>query len=374
MGIFRFLLAASVVVAHSSKIPHLSLLDAGLAVHTFFIISGFYMQLILDSKYGRVPNGIRLFYTNRLLRIYPMYLLTLAFALCFYTAGSLKLGHPADRMELWVQAWKLGDFGALFLIFISQFTVVGLDITPLFNFSHTLGFFLRGYPAPPDSVLAWQFNFMPHCWSIGAELLFYSLMPLFNWCRTRWLLVLVVLAFLSRYLVIKFLPAGLSGPVNYHFGPMQVAHFLMGILVYRLIYKKFLYKKSPPVWLLALPIVVLAVLTFSPVVGSLPILRDGYLGLAALTVPILFHLTRIVSSDRWIGELSYPMYLLHIPLKWVLLAAHGISKRDEAIVSGLALLALTIVASIAMTYFIDRPLESFRRRRFEQEAQHKAPS
>ena len=376
MGLYRFLLAASVVVAHSSKLPGISLLDAGLAVKTFFIISGFYMQLILDSKYSRVENGIRLFYTNRALRIYPMYLLAFAFAVLFYLAASAKLHHPVDRLAYWVDAAHLHLYGPLALIGVSQFTVIGLDLTPLFYYVRNVGFHLiTTHDFPPNSTLAWRFNFMPHCWSIGAELFFYSLMPLFNYCRTRLLIPLCFVAAASVALNTWIAPV-LSGPMNYHFGPMQLFYFLLGILSYRIVYKKVLLGKSRGDWRLFIPIAVVAVCTFSPWWGDANssgsphnLLAGCYLIVAATSVPLLFHVTRTIRWDRWIGELSYPMYLLHIPLKWVLLAKQGVSQKDEAIVSGVSLLILTVVAAFLMTYFVDRPIEAFRQRRYERKAE-----
>ena len=375
MGVFRFLLAASVVVAHSSKLPFITLLDAGLAVKTFFIISGFYMQLILDSKYGRVENGIRLFYTNRALRIYPMYLIAFAFALLFYFAASIHLHHPADRLAYWVDAIHHHFWVPLTFIGISQFTVIGLDVTPMFYYLKGVGFHLQDQPIPPGGTLAWRFNFMPHCWSIGAELFFYAFMPLFNLLRTRFLVPLCFLAALSVALSRYFDPI-LSGPMNYHFGPMQLYYFFLGILAYRLVYKKVLHGRSRHDWRLFIPIVLVTILTFCPwwdetqqatiSRGLFVLLTIGYIIVAATAIPLLFHVTRTVRWDRWIGELSYPMYLLHIPLKWVLLARQGVSQKDEAIVSGVSLLILTVVASILMTYFVDRPLEAFRQRRFER--------
>jgi peptidoglycan/LPS O-acetylase OafA/YrhL len=380
MGIFRFILAASVVVAHSSAIPGISLLDAGMAVKTFFIISGFYMQLILDSKYGRVPNGTQLFYTNRALRIYPMYFLTLLLAVCFYLAATVKLGHPVDRLQYWTQAYNLGDYGQMGVIAVSQFTVIGLDVTPLFTFSPTLGFQLLTHPFPPDGVLAWRFNFLPHCWSIGAELFFYACMPFFNWCRTRSLIIGLLLASTICGLSLIYLPFSFAGPLDYHFGPMQLSYFLVGILSYRLIYKRILKGMPRLNWRLYVPLVIIAVLTFTPIWNadrffpeSALWLRTGYYALAALAVPILFHVTKTASWDRWIGELSYPMYLLHIPMKWVLLALKGVSVKDEAIVSGVDLLVLTVFAALVITYCVDRPMEKFRQRRFEREAQHSKP-
>ncbi|GAB3046429.1 hypothetical protein GCM10027185_57870 [Spirosoma pulveris] len=77
MGILRFLLAISVVVFHTGK-PLLGVKFSGgaLAVQLFFVISGFYMSLILNEKYKKGTSTYNLFITNRLLRLYPVYLLT----------------------------------------------------------------------------------------------------------------------------------------------------------------------------------------------------------------------------------------------------------------------------------------------------------
>ena len=140
MGILRFLLATSVIIGHSSPIYGLSLLDAGLAVRVFFIISGFYMTLILNSKYHVQRGGYWLFVSNRFLRIYPSYLVVLAVSLLFYAAASLHLHAPADRLEYWVDAWRMQKFWQLGLIGLSQFSIFGLDFTPLLDFHRISGF------------------------------------------------------------------------------------------------------------------------------------------------------------------------------------------------------------------------------------------
>ena len=53
MGIIRFLLALAVVAFHSQRILGLRLMGGNEAVEIFFIISGFYMSLILRGKYAR---------------------------------------------------------------------------------------------------------------------------------------------------------------------------------------------------------------------------------------------------------------------------------------------------------------------------------
>jgi peptidoglycan/LPS O-acetylase OafA/YrhL len=51
MGILRLLLAVSVIAAHAGPILGTMMVPGNYAVETFFMISGFYMSLILNSKY-----------------------------------------------------------------------------------------------------------------------------------------------------------------------------------------------------------------------------------------------------------------------------------------------------------------------------------
>src|SRR5947209_17753171 len=81
MGILRMLLAISVLLLHTQDTQLFSL-AGDMAVPAFFIISGFYMALILNEKYiGK--HSYKVFITNRLLRLYPMYYITTFLMLCF---------------------------------------------------------------------------------------------------------------------------------------------------------------------------------------------------------------------------------------------------------------------------------------------------
>ncbi len=364
MGTYRLVLALCVVVAHASPLPGVRTLDAGLAVKTFFMISGFYMALILKEKYPPTPEGRKLFYTNRLLRIYPMYVFTLIGAVLFYVAASLYLGHAADRLALWIEAWRHGRAGALALIGLTQVTVVGLDVTPLFGYTVADGFRLLA----ADTTPAWRFNFLPHCWSIGAELFFYAIAPRLVSLRTGAQAALCV-ATLIPALAIQSMPGLAANSAAYHLGVLQLPYFLLGILAYTGLGQAAVLRPSARA--AAVPVLAVAALTFCgwPVIGK----PGGYVYLfcAWLLLPALFHVSRRSGWDRWVGELSYPIYLLHVPVKWVLLAARGVQTKDSADVSGLALVAATLAAAGIMVAVIDRPLERFRRRRFERQV---APS
>ncbi|MEZ6023978.1 MAG: hypothetical protein R3C16_11320 [Hyphomonadaceae bacterium] len=73
MGMVRFALAMAVVLSHL-PLATFQFLSGGLAVQCFFIISGFYMALVLDGKY----KDVGLFYSNRLLRLFPTYFVMMA--------------------------------------------------------------------------------------------------------------------------------------------------------------------------------------------------------------------------------------------------------------------------------------------------------
>jgi peptidoglycan/LPS O-acetylase OafA/YrhL len=78
MGLIRFFLAISVVIAHNGiRVPGI---EGLLAVYAFFVISGFYMALVLNEKY---LDNILGFYGARFLRLWPSYIVVLVIVLLF---------------------------------------------------------------------------------------------------------------------------------------------------------------------------------------------------------------------------------------------------------------------------------------------------
>jgi peptidoglycan/LPS O-acetylase OafA/YrhL len=71
-GTWRFFLAFVVALSHLWA----GMIDgpAAYAVWGFFVLSGYLMTLVLSTKYGIAPAGLRQFATNRLLRIYPSFI------------------------------------------------------------------------------------------------------------------------------------------------------------------------------------------------------------------------------------------------------------------------------------------------------------
>jgi peptidoglycan/LPS O-acetylase OafA/YrhL len=72
LGTWRFFLAFLVAISHLWS----GMLDgpAAYAVWGFFVLSGYLMTLVLTTKYGTEAGGLWRFACNRLLRIYPSYI------------------------------------------------------------------------------------------------------------------------------------------------------------------------------------------------------------------------------------------------------------------------------------------------------------
>ena len=70
MGVLRLWLAIAVVLEHTSPWKGILAqpLNGNLAVSAFYVISGFYIQLLISDKYAGQPNWIRNFYASRALR------------------------------------------------------------------------------------------------------------------------------------------------------------------------------------------------------------------------------------------------------------------------------------------------------------------
>jgi peptidoglycan/LPS O-acetylase OafA/YrhL len=354
MGLVRFLLAAAVVINHTGPLYGLVMTDAYMAIKVFFIISGFYMALILTEKYAG-PGQTRLFYSNRFLRLFPLYWAVLLLSLGVSLAFKFGL-HTALLLGPW-QTW-LGRLapGTAALLAAANLTIVGQDI--LF-FSHlteagTLAFSTDAlYRATP----AWFFLLIPQAWTVSLELFFYALAPWLVRQRTGLLIALAGLSFGLRALVyLADLP---FDPWKQRFFPVECGFFLLGILAYRL------YAALKPVAIPRARLWQVGGLYLASIVGYqfLPgfMGKEFYLYAATvLSIPFLFRLTQKMPFDRAIGELSYPIYITHWTVIVVVEYACGRSHLPV-----IALVA-AIAVSLALNRLVADPIEGYRQRRVLQ--------
>jgi peptidoglycan/LPS O-acetylase OafA/YrhL len=82
-----------------------------------------------------------------------------------------------------------------------------------------------------------------------------------------------------------------------------------------------------------------------------------FLILLSLGLPFLFQVSKNLKVDRYIGELSYPIYLVHPTI--ILVGDRFIDKR----IGGMALTLLSIVAAVILNELICAPIERWRQKR-----------
>jgi len=89
----------------------------------------------------------------------------------------------------------------------------------------------------------------------------------------------------------------------------------------------------------------------------------------AWTIPFIFNLTKKNKIDRFIGELSFPIYLIH----WLVLRAFRNPIIEKNLIGKEWLNALEVIyilivilLSVGLVLVIERPFKAYRRKRFER--------
>ena len=240
MGILRVFLALTVCVNHYAAMPEFGLHflfgpGSRLAVEIFFILSGFSMALVLDDKYAG-PGGVRLFYTNRLLRLYPVYFVALALYAVFNLALRLETGHwifAAPLLSLFDMAQPLGKVW----IAAANLVILGQDALLYVGVQQDTGAFCLNCPGAVPGFLALA---LPQAWTIEVELCFYLLAPLAAlWSSRR--LAFWTICFLAVKMLL-YAEADLDEFWQFRFAPASVGLFLLGMLAYR-VYRT--YEQAP---------------------------------------------------------------------------------------------------------------------------------
>jgi peptidoglycan/LPS O-acetylase OafA/YrhL len=310
MGLLRTILALLVVGSHLGAFG-----GATFAVKGFFIISGFYMALVINTRYGALP--ISDFYASRLLRLLPLYwvvgLLTVA--------AEILLVPPGQQFHALVSPvsyWKALDpnslpVSILIYIGIAVTTMLGLDTGQWIGFSRTDGHLSLAPDFGPDATTVMALSPVPPAWTISLELMFYMIAP-FVVQRSTWLIV--SLCVFSLAFRAALMMAGFSGePWDRTLFPSELVYFLIGVLGYRLylIIPDLHFSKRTEACLAGM-VLVIAIIYWPidyMIRGSLFWTTIPYV-LVAAGIPFLFKWTKDNALDANIGELSYPIYMCHL--------------------------------------------------------------
>lgn len=307
------------------------------AVFGFYVISGYLMTLIMHQSYGYTGVGRLRFLLNRALRLYPLYWLA-----CLFSIGLIiLLGNDAVS----------GFHRVIYLP--TNATSIGENLSMWF-----IGFF-------PNKVAP---RLVPPTWSITVELFFY-LMICTGLSRSMQR-VQVWLGASAAYYIFSFATAQNWG---YRYFPVPAASlpFAIGSLVFFLrgywrTQKLFRARLFAPEWLLIL----ILINALSWAISKRFFEGTFYISLLVSSVLVL----QLASGREWkwmskkldtfIGDLSYPIYLLHWPTG--LLVSYTLFGKPirDASANGLMNLAISLLLifsiSIVLVKLVDRPMQNLR--------------
>lgn len=316
MGILRILLAVCVFCAHSRQLGDLPWLAGNMAVELFYVVSGFYMQLVLSTRYTKEKLGNDWkykFYEARYFRLLPIYLggglLIVGTALLSPSLNPFPSWNP---LPSWSYDWELPNTigNLLFKAFIclTNFTIFFQDIT-YFLSVHGGQIYLSGNYHDSDVPL-WSSLIRPQGWSLGIELSFYLVAPYLLNLRSRGLIVCICCSLTIKAIAYKAL--GLMDPWTYQFFPFEIGYFLLGALAFR--YRSSLDGLVPQ--RIGIYLVYPLALCFTAFTARIHLFYVGYPLALACSLPFMFRMTAGIKIDRLIGELSYPFsYFTYLDLR-----------------------------------------------------------
>lgn len=298
----RFFLSLVVVIGHLNYLPGSHnwtllgiYLNQGSAVYGFLLISGYSIAASLE----RSPKG---FIIRRVKRIWPSYIFSILLGVLVAISVNREI-FIADQVSFHPLVWTE---------LLASLTMTQTFIAPALS---------------ADGQI----------WTLAVEWWDYMAAPLLRRWSTK---LLTAILFISMVAFILSPPP--SNPANDLGGKM---FFILGWWWLA----GFLYHRHRGT-------VVGYVLLFAP---PLIVAVDGWIGRAAVVGLIALASSRLLPVSKrigailnWLGDLSYPLYLVHVPILFALFLLH---VYEPALIAAASLLVAAFVL-----HFVDAPFRSAR--------------
>ncbi len=304
-----------------------------LGVDVFFVISGYFMATTYD------PQSNTTFFAKRAMRLLPAYFATILFTL----AASAIIATPNDYKQVSIQA-----------LFATAF-------------SSNIGFWLGDSYFDKDA-----FKPLLHLWSLGAEIQFYLLVPMFYWILERSKRLYFLMGLVSALLCFAVL--GVSPKTSFYWLPFRLWEFLIGFCLAKYTSKGDAIGKGAPSWIGGTALLAIVFIPCIKVDGMAMGVMTGHPGLAALLIcfatgvvlisgiPGKFEANPAFTLLERIGTYSYSIYLVHFPLIVLFLYQpfHGTSLTPSSLGCTVLIALAIIFSSMALFVFVEQPLRKSR--------------
>ena len=350
MGLLRFILAFAILVGHYKLVfpgsdadawfPYMwaGYIHGAIKVNSFFLVSGFFTQLLLETKFDGAP-AVR-FYIYRIIRLLPVYYLCMALLLL---------------LSLWAQARGLSASRLISPEHMTSprfwATNIALYLPAIFNVHG-----INGQDVPLALALR-------QAWTLANEFALIVMTPFVLRSRKGfWWMAALSLALAYYYY--------LQGAVRDYVGATMV-YFMLGAIGYKF-YRRVLERRAITAPRIALAYGMVALIGAMLVNYQLLEAKVGehpayflFMSVTALCIPLIAAFTRKLPLDRKIGELSYPMYLFQF-MVFSLFEMYGIAHGFIYALAGV------IVCALLAIRFVEHPLQRYRREKFASDRQRNA--
>lgn len=307
-GTFRLILALMVVHSHFAGGD----LGGPVAVFGFFCLSGYLMTKVVNETYSDGFAGYLRYLGNRALRIYPAYYAALAFA----------------TVVLWLwpaAAQTAAGWYRLPSDWLQTLSIIGLQ------------------PRSPILIVP--------AWSLHVEIIHFILIGA---VLGRSMLLTRLWFFGSLAMAMIAILRGASFDWLY-FSPFgSSVAFATGAMVYQ-------YRQQLPVFSPQVALTACGAFFISGSIMPFEVAHAGGLHASIIVAAIAIAALRNLPALRWdaaLGDLAYPVFLLHIPCR---AAMSGLLGRSDAVVDVLAI-AATFGVSCLVIGLVEQPLSLMRTR------------
>lgn len=316
------------------------------------------MSMILNTKYiGK--GSYQLFITNRILRLFPMYI-TIFLMTLIGSIGTGLLYNNWGKLAPYIDYYTLYNTDTLIFMIFTNLLILGQDIVMFLGIDNNLGslYFTENFrnTNPP----LYNFLFIPQAWSIGIELTFYIVAPFLVRKNILFILLIILLTLFLR-LYIYFILGLTNDPWSYRFFPTELTLFLLGCIAYKLYTMLDDNSSSIKIQYIVLFIFVIFLFSYEFISLNKELLKWFLYIFAFISIPYLFKLTKNNKLDNFFGELSYPIYLIHVLIIYLVNQLNLPNYTAEISV------LLSTIISIVLVKYIDGPIERIRQMRVKNQ-------